>query len=141
MGKHIFSGEVKIKVVEAENLKATDYSTRIFSNSAFLISPYIHLDVDDVSIGRTLTKHRSQNPAFNEEFTTEIHSGHMLNITVFHDSALPPDEFVANFSMPLFEIKTKTTHEASNSLWIDLEPSGRLLLAFDINGSFKEGIF
>jgi novel protein kinase C epsilon type len=139
MGKNVFNGAVKIKVIEAENLKATDYSTRIFSNSAFLISPYIHLDIDDVSVGRTITKHRSQNPAFNEEFNSEIHSGYMLNITVFHDSALPPDEFVANCSMSLYEIKTKTTQEGTNSFWIDLEPSGRLYLAFELNGSFKEG--
>jgi novel protein kinase C epsilon type len=139
MGKSIFNGTAKIKVIEAESLKATDYSMRIFSNSAFMISPYIHLDIDDVSIGRTVTKHRNQNPLFNEEFSSDIHSGHMLNLTVFHDSALPPDEFVANCSISLHDIKKKMSQEPTHSFWIDLEPSGKLHLDVELNGTFIEG--
>ena len=104
MPKFMFSGIARIKVIEAENLKATDYSTRIFQNSGFLLSPYVNIDIDDLPLGRTVTKHRNQNPAFNEEFKADIHLGKMLNCTVFHDSALPPDEFVANCSLPLHSI-------------------------------------
>ena len=68
MSKFKFNGIAKIKVVEADSLKATDYSTRIFQNSGFLLSPYINLDVDDLPIGRTVTKHRNQSPFFNEDF-------------------------------------------------------------------------
>jgi novel protein kinase C epsilon type len=139
MGKNIFNGTAKIKVIEAESLKATDYSMRIFSNSAFMISPYIHLDIDDVSIGRTVTKHRNQNPSFNEEFNSDIHSGQMFNVTVFHDSALPPDEFVANCSISLHEIKKRMDQEPLHSFWLDLEPSGKLHLAVELNGTFIEG--
>ena len=108
MSRYVFTGIAKIRVIEAESLRATDYSTRIFSNSTFLISPYIHLDIDDVPLGRTATKHRNQNPTFNEEFHSgHIHAGVNLNVTVFHDSALPPDEFVANCSISLHEIRTR----------------------------------
>lgn len=136
--RHVFNGTAKIKVIEAESLKATDYSTRIFQNSTFLISPYVHLDVDDISIGRTATKHRNQNPIFNEEFIqADIHSGYMLMFTVFHDSALPPDEFVANCSVLLEEIKLDTVTD----LWVDLEPNGRLHLSVELEGTFSQGLF
>lgn len=131
MSKFKFNGIAKIKVIEADSLKATDYSTRIFQNSGFLLSPYINLDVDDLPIGRTVTKHRNQNPIFNEEFQADIHAGNMLNFTVFHDSALPPDEFVANCSIMLHELKME-----GNDLWVDLEPNGRVHLVIDLEGFY-----
>jgi novel protein kinase C epsilon type len=134
----LFSGIIKVKVIEAESLKATDYSTRIFQNSfkGFCVSPYVSLDVDDVPIGRTQTKVRTQNPQFNEEFQSELlhNTGRRINFTVFHDSALPPDEFVANCTVTLTQLKIGV-----NKLWLDLEPCGRLHLAIDLDGTFKEG--
>ena len=137
MVRSVFNGSAKVKIIEAESLKATDYSTRIFQNSVFQLSPYVHLDIDDtVPIGRTQTKHRNQNPTFNEEFQFDVQSGYMLNITVFHDSALPPDEFVANCNILLTQIKI----DHPNDLWLDLEPNGRLHLTIELDGTFTEGI-
>ena len=136
MSKFVFNGAANIKVVEAENLKATDYSTRIFQNSGFLLSPYINIDVDDSPIGRTVTKQRNQNPIFNEEFHTDVRCGEMLCFTVFHDSALPPDEFVANCSVQLNRSDLKLS---TNDLWVDLEPNGRLHLIIELDGTFTEG--
>ena len=133
----LFNGTIKIRVIEAENLKATDYSTRIFQNSfkGFCVSPYVSLDIDDLPIGRTTTKHRTQTPTFNEDFASEpVQSGRVINFTVFHDSALPPDEFVANCTISLSQLKP-----GSNKLWADLEPSGKLHLLIDLEGTFKEG--
>lgn len=135
MSTSVYNGQTTIKIVEAENLKATDYSTRIFQNSAFLLSPYINIDVDDTPLGRTVTKQRSQNPIFNEEFQTDIHLGKMLNITVFHDSALPPDEFVANCTIALSQNELKI---GTNDLWVDLEPDGRLHIIIELEGTFTE---
>ncbi len=135
MSKFMFNGVIRIRVVEADSLKATDYSTRIFQNSVFMLSPYISLDVDDLPIGRTVTKHRNQSPFFNEDFQIDVNAGQKLNFTVFHDSALPPDEFVANCSIPLFELKIE-----ANDFWIDLEPNGRLHLVVDLEGNFIQGL-
>lgn len=135
MVRSVFSGSAKVKIIEAESLKATDYSTRIFQTSTFQLSPYVHLDIDDtVSIGRTTTKHRNQNPIYNEEFQFEIHSGYMLNLTVFHDSALPPDEFVANCNILFVDLKPESCHD----LWLDLEPNGKLRLSVQLSGHFIE---
>jgi novel protein kinase C epsilon type len=137
MDRYVFNGRLKIRLLEADGLKATDYSTRIFSNSAFQISPYVHLDIDDLIVARTQTKHRTQNPIFNEDFDFEqIHAGLQANFTVFHDSALPPDEFVANTSITLHDLKLKLNPN-TNTCWVDLEPNGRLFLQVD----FTQGAF
>jgi novel protein kinase C epsilon type len=134
--KFVYNGTASIKIVEAENLKATDYSTRIFQNSGFLLSPYVNIDVDDAPVGRTVTKQRNQNPIFNEEFKTEIQCGKVLNLTVFHDSALPPDEFVANCTVNLDRNELKI---GANDLFVDLEPNGRLHIIVELSGVFCEG--
>ena len=114
-------------------MKATDFSTRIFQAASFQLSPFIHLDIDELPIGRTTTKYRNSNPTFNEEFNSEVHSGHTLNFTVFHDAALPPDEFVANCSMTLDKIKT------DKDVWVDLEPHGKLHFTIELEGELTEG--
>jgi novel protein kinase C epsilon type len=137
MSRYLFKGSVKIKIIEAESLKATNFSTRIFQNSTFQLSTYVNLDIDDLPIGRTTTKPRNQNPAFNEEFQSNITAGHIINMMVFHDSALPPDEFVANCSIILHDLNLT----GNNDLWIDLEPTGRLHVNIELEGSFTNGIY
>lgn len=132
MGRTLFNGNITIKVIEAESLKATDFSTRIFQTTSFQLSPYIHLDIDDLPIGRTITKHRSTNPTFNEEFKSSVQAANMINFTVFHDAALPPDEFVANCSVSLHQLKANKV----NDLWVDLEPNGRLHFSIELDGTF-----
>jgi novel protein kinase C epsilon type len=132
-----FSGCIKVKVIEAENLKATDYSKRISFNSNMLISPYVQMDVDEEhNVGRTLTKVRNVQPTFNEDFSIQVKDGRVLNCTIFHDSALPPDEFVANCSINLHEFKGKENADT----WIDLEPSGRLHLNISFEGVFSRDV-
>lgn len=135
MANCVFNGIVKIKILEAENLKPTGYSTRIFQNSTFVISPYVHIDIDELSIGRTATKHRNQNPIFNEEFSSNSHSARTINFTIFHDSSLPPDEFVANYSLSLNEIRKSNKDNAE--FWLELEPNGRLHVSIEIEGTFQ----
>lgn len=127
MPRYVFDGTARVKIIEAEGLKATDYSTRIFSTSASQLSPYVNIDVDDVPVCRTTTRARTQNPQYNEEFSLSVHTGTMLNLTVFHDSALPPDEFVAMCSIHLFDCQEQSWRDMSISgIWLDLEPNGRL---------------
>ena len=137
MVRLLFNGTAKIKVIEATELKATDYSTRIFANSIFQLSPYINLDIDELPISRTVTKKGSTNPIFNEEFSLEVNSGHIIKFTVFHDAALPPDEFVANCSFSFDQLKSENK---INDLWIDLEPNGRLHFSIELDGTFSEDV-
>lgn len=130
----LFNGKLRIRIIEAENLKATDYSTRIF-HTATTLSPYIQIDIDDlIIVGRTPTKQRNTNPVFNEEFNTDqLINACAINFTVFHDAVLPPDEFVANYSCVLNKLNVN-----KSELWVDLEPNGRLHFEVELDGDFKE---
>lgn len=44
----------------------------------------------------------------------EVHNGHELEFTVFHDCALPPDDFVANCRIQFEDLKIG----ANNDIWV-----------------------
>lgn len=112
-----FNGSMTLKICEAHDLKPTDCSTRHqIAKGALLIDPYISVDVDDNEVARTTTKTKTLTPVWNENFVTEVHNGRTIGLTVFHDAAIPPDDFVANCSIPFEEIKEKT-----NDLWVCLK--------------------
>ena len=112
-----FNGSMKIKVCEAVDLKPTDFATRhSMSNKNFqLIDPYISVDVDEEPVAKTTTKQRTFKPSWNEEFTTEVHNGQILNLTVFHD-AIATDEFVANCSVAFEDLGGKQ----SSDIWVTM---------------------
>ncbi|XP_048732224.1 calcium-independent protein kinase C-like isoform X2 [Ostrea edulis] len=129
-----FNGSMALKICEAHDLKPTDCSTRHqIAKGAQLIDPYISVDVDDNEVARTTTKTKTLTPVWNENFTTEVHNGRTLGLTVFHDAAIPPDDFVANCSIPFEEIKEK-----ANDLWVDLEPNGQIHIVLELQGSSSE---
>ena len=66
-----------------------------------------------------------------------MNSGHIIKFTVFHDAALPPDEFVANCSFSFDQLKSENK---INDLWIDLEPNGRLHFSIELDGTFSEDV-
>ena len=113
---------------------------------------------------KTTTKFKSQKNVWNEDFTTEVHNGQNLNLTVFHDAAIPPDEFVANCSIELPEMIGKSAtdiwvcekqfttsmlnvclsrfsiEEKFRILQVDLEPHGQIHLELELRGSLSEVI-
>ena len=129
----VFNGRAKIKVIEAQNLKATDFSTR-FQTSSFVLCPYIYLDIDELPIGRTQTVNKNSNPSFLHEFVVDVHSGCQLNFNIFHDARLPPDEFIANCSIKFDEIASK-----GKNIWLNLEPTGKLHFTIDLDGDIVKG--
>lgn len=112
-----FNGSVKVVVCEAVDLRPTDFSTRLnLGVSKFqLIDPYISVDVDDGHVAKTTTKQRTFKPVWNEEFCTEVHNGQYINLTVFHDAAIPPDEFVANCTIAFEDLG-----KPSSDIWVRL---------------------
>ena len=131
----VFNGKMRLKVIEADNLRATQHSTRYFPQNPSLayVSPYISIDIDDLPLGRTPTKEKTTSPTFNEEFTSEVHHGHQLHFTIFHDAALPPDEYVADCT-----IKFENIHDKKSDIWIDLEPAGRIHVSIELQGQFSD---
>lgn len=54
-----------------------------------------------------------------------LHNGRALGFTIFHDCALPPDDFVANCKVTFDHLKP----DCVNDFWTDLEPHGQLHLS------------
>lgn len=81
-----------------------------------VIDPYVKVDVDDISVHRTQTKPKTARPIWNEEFSTEVHSGQNIGFTIFHDAAIPPDEFVANCTVAFEDI----VERKSNDFWVNI---------------------
>ncbi|XP_065321045.1 protein kinase C-like 1B isoform X2 [Gordionus sp. m RMFG-2023] len=139
----IFNGSARIKIFEAKNLKPTNLATRHLvsaKQNPALIDPYVSINVDDLFISRTTTKLKTLSPSWNEEFKSNVQNGQILGMTVFHDAAIPPDEFVANCQITFEDLLLKKL----NDIWIDLEPCGKLHVSIELKGStceVKERVF
>ncbi|PVD26674.1 hypothetical protein C0Q70_14352 [Pomacea canaliculata] len=131
-----FNGSMKLKICEAVDLKPTNFSTRFVqmgpNKAPPILDPYINIDIDEVFVARSSTKPKTTKPVWNEDFTSEVHNGQNVNLTVFHDSTIPPDEFVAICTIAFEDVKDK------GDFWIDLEPSGKVHVVIELNGSASE---
>ncbi|MBN3320307.1 KPCE kinase, partial [Atractosteus spatula] len=95
----VFNGLLKIKICEALDLKPTPWSLRHAvgpRTQTFLLDTYIALNVDDSRVGQTSTKQKTNSPAWNDEFVTEVRDGRKIELAVFHDAPIGYDDFVAN---------------------------------------------
>ncbi|XP_076442958.1 calcium-independent protein kinase C-like isoform X1 [Babylonia areolata] len=135
-----FNGSMKLKVCEAVDLKPTDFSNRLNLQSKGLIrtpilDPYISIGIDgidEVFVAKSTTKAKTTKPVWNEDFTSEVHNGKNVHLTVFHSAAIPPDVFVADCTISFEDLKDKA------DLWIDLEPNGKVHVQIELNGSTSE---
>lgn len=128
----MFTGTLNIKICEATELKPTEFATRhqsvVGKAQPQLIDPYVSIDVDEIHINRSTSKPKTFRPVWNESFTSEIHDAKTLGLTVFHDAAIPPDDFVANCNL-YFEELVARPH---SDIWIDLEPAGKIHVVIDL---------
>ncbi|XP_053201503.1 calcium-independent protein kinase C-like [Panonychus citri] len=134
-----FTGTLKLTIIEAIELKPTEYSTRHGNVVSKSLDPYVSIDVDDIHIDRTSTKQKNFHPIWNENFCTEVHNAQSLLLTVFHDAAIPPDDFVANCSIIIDDILNDGRNKDTNDFWIDLEPEGKIHVAIDLIDANKDG--
>lgn len=73
-----FTGRIQIKIVEAANLKPTNYATRhssLVGASRSNLDPYIALDIDELHFAKTKPKLKTINPDYNEDFEMDVHNG------------------------------------------------------------------
>ncbi|GFS64603.1 calcium-independent protein kinase C [Trichonephila inaurata madagascariensis] len=146
-----FTGTMKLKICEAVDLRPTEFATRhanvVGKNQPMLIDPYVAVDVDEIHVDRSSTKQKTFKPVWNEFFSTEIHSGQNLGLTVFHDAAIPPDDFVANCNISFDELlnSSKESGKYESDVWIDLEPGGKIHVIIELipqeNATQKPKVF
>ncbi|XP_022130379.2 protein kinase C isoform X1 [Pieris rapae] len=130
----MFSGTVRVKVCEATGLRPTDFQKR--HNMTFgkpddqPIDPYVSIDADEHHLDRSTTKPKTFDPVWNETFSHEVQNATNLCITVFHDAAIPPDDFVANCTIPFEDLMHR--EKDATDFWVDLEPQGKIHLKIDL---------
>lgn len=112
----VFNGTVKVRVIEASDLKPTEWSTRLLSlkSQQSILDPYVSIDVDEyIIVNKTMSMTKTSTPKWDEEFTSEVHQGKSIGFTVFHDSAIPPDDFVANCRLNFEDLDQEI-----NDVWV-----------------------
>ncbi|KAL3318594.1 hypothetical protein Ciccas_002740 [Cichlidogyrus casuarinus] len=128
-----FSGTLEVNIVEASDLKATACATRLALGPAAklyeVLDPYIIIEVDDFGIGETSRKKKTCSPKWNECIVAEVSNAQQLSFTVYHDSAIPPDDFVAISELPMRNILS------GEEMWLNLEPHGKLKIKIDLKGT------
>ncbi|XP_036388075.1 protein kinase C epsilon type-like [Megalops cyprinoides] len=135
----VFNGLLKIKICEALDLKPTAWSLRHAvgpKTQTFLLDTYIALNVDDSRVGQTSTKQKTNSPAWNDEFVTEVQDGRKIELSVFHDAPIGYDDFVANCTIQFEDLLQNGSRHFED--WIDLEPEGKVFVIIDLSGSSSE---
>lgn len=107
----MFTGTVRVKICEANGLRRTDCQKR--HNMSFgkleeqQIDPYVTIDVDEHHLDRSTTKTKTFDPVWNEYFVHDVQNAVNLGLTVFHDAAIPPDDFVANCNISFDDLQQR----------------------------------
>jgi len=137
----MFNGHLKITVIGATDLQETNFMKRLqLTDSAppVQLDPYVAVDVDEVSIERTSTQHKTREPTWNESFTTDLlRNAEEVGFTVFHDSTMPPDDFIANCKISLSELIEKED-QPTHDVWTDLEPNGKMHVRIGLQWASQE---
>ncbi|PIC26408.1 hypothetical protein B9Z55_018991 [Caenorhabditis nigoni] len=134
----LFTGSVRVRVLEARHLRPTEWSRRFSQNEAATaaIDSYVNVDWDEYPIGKTQVRPKTNEPRWNEEFTASgVHQGKAIGFSVFHSCVMPPDDFVANTRIAFDELKIGS----ANDIWVDLEPHGQLHVIVEMHGTNVEG--
>ncbi|XP_056337402.1 protein kinase C, eta, b isoform X1 [Danio aesculapii] len=133
-----FNGLLKLRIGEAVDLKPTTSSTRHTFSRKMQLDPYIVVKIDNVQLGRTATKTKTEKPTFNEEFTKTISNGVELELAVFHSTRLGYDTFVANYRIQLEDLITPSNTNQTFEGWVNLEPEGSVYIFITLTGSFTD---
>uniref|UniRef100_A0A8D2KQN8 C2 domain-containing protein n=1 Tax=Varanus komodoensis TaxID=61221 RepID=A0A8D2KQN8_VARKO len=120
-----FNGYMKVRIGEAVGLQPTRWSLRhsLFKKGHQLLDPYIAVSVDQVRVGQTSTKQKTNKPTYNEEFSTAVTDGCQLELAVFHGTPIGYDDFVANCTVRFHDLLHGPGSSDSFEGWV----SGRSL--------------
>lgn len=112
----MFTGTLRVEICEASGLRATDKQRKFWQDESPILDPYVQLDIDEKYLNRSSTKTKTFDPVWNETFTHEVQDAMLLGLTVFHNAALQPDDFVANCNIPFEELIQRDDETAD--LWV-----------------------
>ena len=151
----MFHGRLKVTVCAATALQSTKFMTRHTGKKTDL-DPYVAIDVDELYVERTSTKRKTNDPDWNETFSTDLlRSAEEVGFTVFHDATVPPDDFIANCKLSLAELieaagQVRMTDctcvhlyngiyfQPLHDIWLDLEPKGKMHIKIELMWATKD---
>lgn len=99
----VFTGMVNMTILEAKNLKTVTLPGG-FQLSSKDMDPYCVVDFDDFYFGRTTHKNKTSCPVWNESFEEPVEDAARLQVTVFHQSTIPPDPFIAHLQVEVVDL-------------------------------------
>lgn len=128
-----FNGYLRVRIGEAVGLQPTRWSLRhsLFKKGYQLLDPYLTVSVDQVRVGQTSTKQKTNKPTYNEEFCANVTDGGHLELAVFHETPLGYDHFVANCTLQFQELLRTASASDTFEGWV----SKRRPLPFDARPS------
>uniref|UniRef100_A0A8C1KII7 Protein kinase C n=1 Tax=Cyprinus carpio TaxID=7962 RepID=A0A8C1KII7_CYPCA len=127
-----FNGFMRLRIREAVDLKPTTFSTRHTFHKKLVLDPYIVVKVDNLKVGQTATKSKTNNPTFNDEFCPSITNGKELELAVFHNTPIGYDDFVANYRIQLEDFITSSNTRQTFEGWVKLEPEGSVYITISL---------
>lgn len=65
---------------------------------------------------RSTTKPKTFDPNWNEYFIHEVTNAKKIFLTVFHDAAIPPDDFIANCTIPFEDLAHRNKEQ--QDFWV-----------------------
>lgn len=114
-----FTGYIRLRIREAEDLKPTSFSTRhTFHKKTQELYPYIVIKVDNFKVDQTAIKPRTNHPVYDEDFCHYVCEGKMLELAVFHDTPIGYDDFVANCTIQLESLLTSSSTRQTFEGWV-----------------------
>lgn len=69
-----------------------------------VMDPYCVIDFDDIYFGRTNSKKATSSPVWGETLEESIEDAQRMQITLFHSSLIPPDNFIAHSQIYVSEL-------------------------------------
>ncbi len=117
----VFNGTIAVKVCEAVDLELTEHMKRFGLQAGQQIDPYVTVTVDEQSLGKTTVKQKTFSPVWNERFESKVQNGENVTLTVYHNSVIGADAFVANNTITMEELLQNCNNKnGSNSLdiWV-----------------------
>ncbi|XP_055333343.1 calcium-independent protein kinase C-like [Paramacrobiotus metropolitanus] len=131
-----FTGTLKLRIVEATELKPTEYAIRLPGTKKTTLDPYVSIAIQkgQPECFKTTTKSKTCTPVWNEEFCAEVQGGQALSLAVFDDRPLPPDEFVADCTIAFDDMIGQTVSD----VWFELEPCGKIHIVMELLGKISD---
>lgn len=96
-----FTGMAMIHIIEATGLKPV---TLPGGKLLTVMDPYCVIDFDDIYFGRTNNKKATSSPVWGETLEESIEDAQRMQITLFHSSLIPPDNFIAHSQIYVSEL-------------------------------------